>query len=806
MELERPPLASIAVLSGSALAYEVLLIRVFSIIQWHHFAYMVISLALLGYGASGTFLALIRKQWVDRFATFFIANIVAFGISSIFCYMAAERIVINPEEMLWNWRQLLRLPVVYLLLGLPFFFAANAIGLALGNPQAQTTRIYAADLMGAAAGCLGILGLLYRIHPSTAMQFISIATFISAALAWRAFHLKFNSRLIALLLAAVLIAFLPSGWKKLTVSQYKSLPQLMLIPGSRIVDEQSSPLGLITVVENTQVPLRYAPGLSLNSISEPPAQKAVFTDSGAMTVITRFTGNLKDLAYFDQMTSALPYHLRTARKVLVLCAGGGSDVLQARYHGARQIDAVEINRQIADLVRVRYAEFAGAIYGHPGTRLHVADARGFARTSRDTFDLIQIAVPGSFDASSAGLYSLNEDYLFTVEAMQEYLQRLSPDGYLAVTAWEKMPPRDTLKLFATAVEALRISGVKDIRDRLMLIRSWQTSTLLVKDGAVSIQESEGLREFCLARSFDPVYYPRMKREEAGRFNLLENPAFFYDSAVAILGSKGSAFLESYKFSIEPSTDDRPYFFHSFKWRILPEILSRYGRSGISLLETGYLVLIAALVQAFVFSCGLILLPLWIVRKNLPSHPPRRLLCYFLSLGLAFFFIEIAFIQKLQLLLQHPVISAAVTLTAFLLFAGMGSSCSRSLSSRIGSRSTVLAAVAVIAVCGIIYVFALDSAVKAAASTHLVTRILIAIALIAPLGFAMGMPFPQGLAALQDRLQEWIPWAWGINGCASVLSAMLATVLAIEFGFTLVIYTALVLYAAAAVLFPRKHAP
>jgi hypothetical protein len=482
---------------------------------------MIISLALLGYGASGTFLALTRKQWLTRFNTFYVGNAVAFAIASLVCYLLAQKVAINPEEMLWNWRQLLRLPALYLLLGLPFFFAANAVGIALADPRAQTTRIYAADLAGAAAGALGILGLLYVAHPPTCVRIISVSGFLSAILAWQTLKLKADSRLLSICAMALLVLILPNKWMRLSVSQFKGLPALLQIPGDQVVEERSSPLGFITVVESTKVPLRYAPGLSLNNTATPPMQVALFTDSEAMTAITHFWGDLSAIAYLDQTTSALAYHLQAIHKPLILCAGGGSDVLQARYHRADSITAVEINPQIVNLVRGRYAAFSGNLYNHPATQVHVTDARAFARSSSETFDLIQIAVPGSFGASAAGLYSLNEDFLFTIEAFQDYLQRISPGGFLSVTAWVKMPPRDSFKLFATAVEALKRSGVSDPSKRLAMIRSWQTSTLLVKNGEIATDEIGRIREFCDARSFDPCYFPGMQAQEAARFNLLE---------------------------------------------------------------------------------------------------------------------------------------------------------------------------------------------------------------------------------------------------------------------------------------------
>jgi spermidine synthase len=775
---------------------------------------MVISLALLGYGASGTFLTLIQDRLDRKFAFFFLANVTAFGVASLLCGLLAQRVPFNPEELLWDVRQLIRLPLVYLLLGLPFFFVANAIGLALSRFPEHTPRIYAADLTGAGAGSLLILGLLYVVYPSTALRIISTAGFVAGVIAWRELSLKPDFRLAGILAAGVLALILPGAWIEPAVSPYKGLPQLMMIPGTRILEQRSSPLGLLTVVESTQVPLRNAPGLSLNAMSGPPSQLAIFTDSDSMTAITHFTGNLRELEYLDQMTSALPYHLQPLHNALILCAGGGSEVLQARYHRAEHIDAVELNPQIVDLVQTTYAPFAGSIYNHPGTHIHPGDARGFVRTQRQEYDLIQLAVPGGFGASSAGLYALNESYLFTVEAFEDYIKHLAPNGFLDVTTWVKMPPRDTIKAFATAVEALKHSGVARPDQRLILIRSWQTSTLLVKNGLISPEETLRLKRFCEARSFDLSYYPGMKREEESRFNFLPRTALLYDAAVALLGVRPETFERAYKFNVKPATDDRPYFFHYFRWRILPDILKRYAQGSVSLLETGYLVLIVALVQAILIGFILIVLPLWVlgrrkdrnVRRESPGGPDpavarSRVLAYFFALGLAFLFIEIAFIQKLMLLLLHPVFSISVSLSSFLVFAGLGSAWSGRLQTRFGGLRTIRMAVAAIVILGIASTAALGKMIEALSASPDLARILIAIAFIAPLGFFMGMPFPQGIRMLRGRAQNLIPWAWGINGCASVLSSILATVLAIDLGFTGLLLLALLLYGTAAMVFP-----
>jgi spermidine synthase len=804
------PRLSIALVSASALAYEILLMRLFSITQWHHFAYMIISLALLGYGASGTFLSLTEARLLPRFRAAYLANILLFGTTALLCYLLAQQVSFNAEEVLWDPRQMLKLLTIYLLLALPFFFAANCIALALSRYRQQISRIYAADLFGAGLGSLGIVLLLFAFMPATSLQLISALALMAAAVAW--LELRVNSgetlppfKAGLLVMLPILPLLMPQAWTAPVPSPYKGLSQVLQISGAHVLAERSSPLGLLDVVASPLVPLRYAPGLSLTADSEPPAQLGVFTDGDSMTAITNFKGKRDELAYLDQVTWALPYHLMRPERVLVLGAGGGSEVLQALHYGAGHIDAVELNPQIATLVKRDYAGFAGHLYERPEVRLHIAEARGFVTASHERYDLIQLAMLDSFAASSAGLYALSENYLYTVEAMQQYLTRLKPGGYLAVSRWIKLPPRDTLKLFAIAVEALKRSGIESPGQRLILIRGWQTSTLLIKNGALTEQEIMALHDFTAARAFDVAYYPGMPATEANRYNILHQD-YFHRAAVALLGDGRERFLAAYKFDLAPATDDRPYFFKFFKWEALPEILALRGQGGLPLLESGYLILVVTLIQAALVSVVLILLPLWFYRRRALHEQGElsrsKVLVFFFAIGLAFLFLEIAFIQKFILFLSHPLYAAAVVLTAFLLFAGLGSAWSRRLRVCKGGQAAVLRAVLMIALLGVVYLLLLDSVFASLMSLPDLAKVPIAIILIAPLAFCMGMPFPLALTELGIAAPSLIPWAWAVNGCASVLSAVLASLLAIHFGFSMVVVLALLLYGVAAVAFPR----
>jgi len=822
-------LPAVALVSAGALAYEVLLTRLFSIVQWHHYAYMVISIALLGYGVSGAFLALAGEALRRHLRAAFAAGAALFAVSAVLSFAVAERLPFNPLAVIWEPRQPLFLPILYGLFALPFFGAATCIGLALAAFPHRVGRIYRYDLMGAAAGAIGLMLALFVVFPDAALRLVALMGLLAATLA---ISLRDNgairkSRAAACSVAAVAAcAALPPSWTALHLSEYKGLSQALLVPGAQVLVEDSSPLGLLTVVSSPTVPLRHAPGLSLNNATEPPAQLGVFTDGDGLTAITAFDGRREPLAYLDFATAAMPYHLLEKPDVLILGAGGGADILLALLHGAATIDAVELNPQLVRLVAERFSAFAGHLYERPGVRVHVAEARSFVAGGSNRYDVIQIPLLDSFAAAAAGTHSLSESYVYTIEAFEQYLDRLRPGGYLAITRWLKLPPRDSLRLFATAVSALERRGIGEPGRHLVLVRSWNTATLLVKNGLLSDQDTARVRRFADERAFDLAFLTGMARAEANRFNILDQ-ADFFDGAVALLGPERDAFLRDYKFDIAPTTDNRPYFFDFFKWRALPELLERRALGGAALLDWGYLVLAATLIQAAALALLLILAPLlWLGRERREPAAADlarwRVALYFLAIGLAFLFIEIASIQRFVLFLGHPVYAIPVVLCGFLFFAGLGSGIAPTLTARLEAlrarspqRPSIGAADRLLRCFLHVRHPALALAVAGigtAALMHLVLalplfrwlmplpdalKIAVSLALIAPLAFFMGMPFPLALARVAATRPALVPWAWGINGCASVLSAVLAILLAMSLGFNAVIVIAIALYVVAA---------
>lgn len=279
--LTSPPRFAIALISVGALAYEILLMRLFAIIQWHHFAYMVISVALLGYGASSTFVALSQSVLRPRFTAVFIGGAGLFGLGAVGCFLAAQQVAFNPLELLWDPAQPTRLLLVYALLFIPFFCAATCICLAFVHFPDQIHRVYASDLLGAGLGAVAIVVMLFEFTPDEALKWVGALGFVAGAVA--SFELRVRVRWIApllLALAALLVFGLPQQWSALRLSEYKDLNQVLRVKQARVLAQVSSPLGLLTVVESSLIPFRHAPGLSLNAMQEPPRSTGYFYRRG----------------------------------------------------------------------------------------------------------------------------------------------------------------------------------------------------------------------------------------------------------------------------------------------------------------------------------------------------------------------------------------------------------------------------------------------------------------------------------------------------------------------------------------------
>jgi spermidine synthase len=800
---------AIFLVSAAALALELVLVRIFSIGHWHHFSYLVISTALLGFGAGGTFAAVFSKAFTTHHKKWLWCLALFFGAAVPIVFQISQKVPLDELQLIWDKRQVLYLFAYYLLFFIPFFCAGTFTAVAFTVCAEKASRLYFYNMTGSGLGAAGIVALMYGNSPEKLLLVISLAAFVAAIVL--AFAVARRWGAVTVILAIFwLFAFSRVGALRLQIgiSENKSLVYYIALPEAQTRTVRYSPLGRLDCVQAPTI--RQFPGLSISYRGSLPQQVLIITDADAVSAVNRFDA-LTELDCYDYVTSAITYHLTSKPDVCIIGAGGGSDVGQALLLGSRHVTCVEMNPQIVKLVRKTLNKFSSGLYDRNDVSVVIAEGRNFLQTTRESFDIINMSMLDSFSASAAGVYALNESHLYTVEALDLAVRRLRPGGLLSITRMLKYPPRDSLKMLATVAEVLRRRGVAEPAGHIIMIRSWATATIVVSSAPLSDSQIENARRFVEERSFDLVHIPGIKPNEVNRYHVLEQP-IYYESAQRLLSSDFKTFYRDYAYNIAPATDDRPYFFDFFKWRSLPYMVRTLGRQWLPFSEWGYLVLVAALVQAVAASAVFILLPLFIARPVKEIKSGRfPVLCYFLLLGLAYMFLEMGFIQKMTLLVGHPVFGVAVTLTGFLVFSGLGSLASGRILAflshrsaegpRVTSHGSLLVRIAVTAIIliGLAEIILLHFRFDWLVGFTRQIRILLGIAITAPLAFFMGMPFPTGLKLVHSRAAALVPWAWGINGFASVTAAVLGTFLAILLGFTMLAGLALACYFLAAVV-------
>lgn len=800
---DRSPWLAVALLSAAALGYEILLTRLFAIVYWDHLAHMVISLALLGYGASGTFLALAGERLKQHFAAAFIVHAALFAILAPLCFALAQSLPFNPLELAWEPANWLRFGAIFLLLSLPFLVAANAIALALWQNPDRIHRIYAADLAGAGGGAIAIVVVLFWLPPDNALRGIAaIGLICTLVAAWQTGQHRGMSLIIAMA-GLCTLWLLPPDWTTPRPSSFKALSQALDISGAEVIAKENNPLGEITVIRNDKVPFRLAPGMSLIKSERTPPQLGLFHDADLAGPVTRRETDTSKLDYLGVLPSALPFHLlpqdnTSEFRLFLPRLGTGEGVLQARHFGLSSIDVAEQDPALRHLLADELADWTGDLLD--GVKIHPLAPRAFHTGPEIHYDLVQLLAPG---IDSAGLGALGANYDLTLDAFRHYFEMLAPEGMLAITHPLQTPPRAIPRLILTAIEAL-IGAQLEPAQHLVVIRAFRTATIILARSPVTADQSHRIRRFSEDRGFDLVYLPGLERSETNRFNLLPEPVLF-DLTQSMLVDPRHQTVMDYRYRIVPARDDKPFVYHGIRFSSIKAWWSETGAA--AQLEWGYLILVVTLFQAAVLSLLLILLPVVARAGFEPPQSVTRLaiLTYFGAVGLAFLFVEIALIHAIQQLLHDPLFAVSAVLASFLVFAGTGSRLAPAFSGSIVKRfqcSTPWPLFIAIALTAFMMLAALPWMVTHFADWPLWSRFAIAIAFVAPLALLMGMPFPLGLALVTRHEPNRLPLAWAVNGCLSVIAALAAQMTALTVGFDGTVIVGVLIYLAAALALPR----
>jgi Spermine/spermidine synthase domain len=751
----RPPLRvllGVGLIAGSTLALQVLLTRVFAAVLYYHFGFLAISLALLGVGA-GAIAIYVRPGWFDRLPLE--RQMARFSLAYAGLLLVAIFVVVRLNYSLGDhvtFRFVVNLTVACVLCALPFLAAGVVIALAVRGYARSIGRLYAFDLAGAGLGAGLVVPVMWLLDAPTLVAALAILACVSAALfGWTAA----GERRVAgvTVVAALAITVISATTALLYID-----PEGKIVP----VSDRWTPLNRV---------LGYAP--------IGPVDGYVVYDRNFAEVISHRRGTpLPSYARLQEGPQSVGYAMAPPGNALVIGGGGGRDILTA-LHTYHNVDVVELNRAIRDTVDKDLRRWSGGPYSLPGVHTKIGDGRTTVAQSDTKYDHIQIGYVDTFSASGAQAFALTENNLYTVEAFRQYFDHLKPHGILNVARPRLHNGTEALRMTVLALEALRKQGI-DHPDRNVVVllgqysvflRSFEYGTVLVRLEPWTGPELARIKRLAKQRDAHVAFAP--------------GGPYVGEWAQLHRASSPSQFCHDFALDVCAPTDDKPFFFNMKR---PADIGTQATTSTIGVPDP--LVLLAITLGILLgLSWLAFVLPLMLVRG--PTRPSGNSLVFFAAIGLGFLVLEIVLIQRFVLFLGFPTYALSVVLFALLIFTGVGSLLSTR--ARGAPQRTLVAALGVGCVLIASSAFGLLPLLEHLIDQPFGVRVALTVAMLAPVGLTLGMAMPIGLGRLAALYPSGVPWAWGINGIASVLASVLAVFVALNLGFTVTTLLALACY-------------
>jgi spermidine synthase len=805
---ERPAGAPLGWARPAALAFltafvtlclQVLVHRMVSVKLVNNYAFLVISLTMLGFAVSGVLLVRLLPRALAQLGDFatgcaalcaltFIAATAVFYAAPAGAQWAHSR-----GEFVWSFLRSVPLALVY---AVPFTFCGLVLGALLSHPALPTRALYGFDLLGSAAGALAVIPAIGLLGAENA-ALVACAVWLagSVLLFWPRGR---AARGLAAAAAVALAAVAAAGTDRAFRMRYPAGSMLAAAqdPASGFVLEHVAWDG-IARIEVTRMPppdpdtVLWPALLGDDRTFLARFERVLTQNNNAFTYAVNYDGRRASLAGIDRTLYAAAYRASSVPRprVLVIGVGGGFDLLTALFFDASRVTAIEVNAASVDIVRKSYRDYFRHWVEDPRVELVAGEGRHVLSTRPGPFDVIQLSGVDSVSGTPAAAHVFSENYLYSAEAFDLFLSRLAPDGVMNMMRQEYLPPREMLKALVTAVGALRRAGAARPREHVITVtaRNGLFTALLVKKSPFTADEERRVAEWAAASPyFELTAAPRR-----------EGPLNAYRAFLALDDPRREAvFAARYPFDIRPAEDDRPFFFRfSYWWHLF----SRHPlvAASVPVMDYGLLLLLGTTGLA---AAACVYLPLRrLAGRGLRAPQAARYAAYFAAIGLGYMALEMALIQKFGLFMGHPNYALSVVLAALLLATGLGSLFSEAIVRRLGRQRFVAYPLAAIVIAEHLLVLPRLSSLV---GLSFAARVALVFGLVLPIGVCLGTFFPSGLDRLKDSARPFVPWAWGVNGIFSVVAPILSVAVSMTWGISALLLAAVPVYVLAGLLLPE----
>jgi len=790
--------AGLFMVTLATLMFEILLTRIFSVTLWYHFAFVAISVAMFGMTIGAILVYLFPSYFTQERAKNQLAvSSLLFSVSIIISFCIQINISFVPGEAIEG---LYSLVLTYIVISVPFVFSGICVCLALTKFPRHVSRLYAADLAGAAFGCILLIHILRITDGPTAV--IVVAFFASVGSVFFAAG-KSSNKLIRVVIINSLLLAIFSVTHTVLVHKQSPLLRISWVKGKRegkSLYQKWNAFSRIRVWGDPEE-LKEPRGWGINPAyvaGQKIRQLRMNIDAAAGTTILGFDGNLNNLEYLKYDITNLAHHVRPNSKVFIIGTGGGRDVLSALVFKQKSILGAEINKDIIDVVNQRFGDFTGHLDKNPKVVYVNDEARSYIEGSKEKFDIIQASLIDTWAATTSGAFVLTENSLYTIEAWKIFLEHLTPNGVLTFSRWYFQDiPGEVYRLTSLASASLLKLGVRNPRDHIVIVRYMRGVTGRDPNGIGTILISK--KPFS-NKDLDTI--ERVVREM--KFDIVLTPRFSLDSTFATIasGKDLDTFTAKFPINIAAPTDDNPFFFHMLRFRdIFNRKLHNQGEVTVNMRAIVVLGVLLTIVIILTFLC--IIVPLILTTKKAALKGSLPFFIFFTAIGFGFMLVEISQMQRLIILLGHPIYGLSVLLFAILLSSGLGSYSTQKVCNSVGNptmkRVTIMRLLLFLCMLSIFGILT-PNILNVVKGSSTMLRIFVAAGILFPLGFFMGMPFPLGMKLASTRSTSITPWLWGINGATSVCASVIAVVISMSSSISTTFWTGSVCYLIAIIAF------